>query len=330
MDINLEFKSYLHLKDNNTLDDVADAINDIVKYVAKRLGISPEEMTTVSKIYHGLDLDRDKITLGNMGRFLECSRSYLEMNPSTAYDWDGLCKNYLLGESFIDNFSSKVSWKWIVHYMNKGYYTFSKKFLAKYRREIEDITSYIHKHPSCLSPKEVDFKGAKERINKEEYDKNKKDFLRNQSEGNINLPPDMPMIPMNGIPIIGIDFGGGTPQFIQQPPYGNIDEEVADVKNTIITPDNFEELFNTPIYRMSRGMIDDLILNYKLSPEFVYKYEEIINFKKLMTNPYFPTLMKNDKFFDKYIKLCQNITNIKHPVHGKERGFILRKDKLRE
>ena len=264
-----------------------------------------------------------------MYKYIQLNRRFLEGETENAFNWTGLCRDYLMTEAFIDNFKTKVDWRWIAKYIDKGYYVFSKPFMAKFEYEISNAQRIIKENPGILYTPVIDLYKYKDNTDI-------KDIPRREKQPPIMPPGGMIMgfqLPPGYPPIIGVDssnFGdNGHPA---PDPYGkqSLEEETIKLKKTVITPENFEDVLGTPIYKMSRSMLNELCSDYKLSPEFVFKYEDILNFKLIMVNEYFPKMMSNDKFFDRYLERFRKLSIINHPVHGKMEGVRIRKDKLRD
>lgn len=266
-----------------------------------------------------------KITLSNMDKYLKYTRTYLENAPITAFNWTRLTRNNILSEKFIDNFQDKVNWFWIIRYMDEGKYKFSKWFLNKYSNKITEIRKLITSYDN------IEFYYATNPI--EPIKQTEQSVYPDSIYGDISTQLRMPKIepkPEDTIDYIlpdsqdetdtpnlitngHISFPLGIPQINPYNKYKDniisIEDEIKRVASTPITPENFEDLFGTPIYKLPLSMIDDIVSTYILTPKFVYKYEEIIDFETLMNNPNFHILMKDDKFFDRYIDKFKNIKN---------------------
>lgn len=124
----------------------------------------------------------------------------------------------------------------------------------------------------------------------------------------------------DGIKVFGQKVNLNSNEPIGEPPIGAIcgndnraekyTSDIEDVPSTeeelynmpIENMNQIKKLFGVPLSEMDLRSYKEAMCNLNFTPEFVMKHEYYINFSMLMRNPHLSEMLKNDKFFDKYIK----------------------------
>lgn len=325
-DLNLRINDLSFDGDQSKLVDLIDPMID---ELAEKMGIPQEAIKLSINNIHTLGenkkVKKEKINLVNIEEVTIYSKKHMQTMPKEYINWTSLSRDFVLAESVIRKFHNKLDWHWIVLRMDEGHYDFSKHFIEEFNDVIAQTRIDIKNHPDIyddtwiLDPPKPENRNG--RIYPPEIIQDK---LRNlYLDGNNGHPGDVGLPP-------GIIIGRWNDMMYPMgPDYDEkLEEEYLDTKNMIITPENFQDIFSAPFITLSRDMIDDLCSNYKLSKEFVFKYERNLNFRSLMTNDYFNTLMKDGEFFDRYIDKFVKLKQISHMKEGTLKGYLIKKPKI--
>lgn len=341
-DLNLRINDLSFEGDQSKLMDL---IGPMIDELAEKMGILPDAIKASVNNIHTLGENKkakkEKINLVNIENVTIYSKKHLQCMPKDYINWTSLSRDFILGESVIRKFYDKIDWHWIVARMDEGQYNFSKHFMEEFIEVIAKTRIDIKKNPNIYNDTLVLNPSKPNKDTNTKFPLQGK-FLNNNIPGahhpdlnNDNIHPNPSLFsPYGNIPNIpGMNIGIGGYNDMVYPSdqdYNDLQEEYNDIKNTIITPDNFSDLFDTIVPKLSKDMINDLCRNYKLSKEFIFKYENYLNFRSLMTNDYFKVLMNDGEFFDMYINTFIKLRRISHKHEGVLDGFVIKKPRLND